>query len=159
MANRTSPSPELGHIRVSDCMHHGILGCAGDAPLGEVAGVMAKRHVHAVAITNGVGERPVDVVSALDVVGAAASREECQGGIHRDAPVGERCVVPYRVRRDRSAALVEPALARRGHGSLHSLPTLGIEQPRKVGATLVAKAQVAVEPPPLDGGFAGSPIF
>lgn len=57
-------------------MHHGILSCAADAPLGEVAGVMAKHHVHAVAITNGAGERPVGVVSALDVVGAAVSGEE-----------------------------------------------------------------------------------
>jgi CBS domain-containing protein len=57
-------------------MHHGILSCAADAPLGEVAGVMAKHHVHAVAITDGAGQRPVGVVSDLDVVAAAASGEE-----------------------------------------------------------------------------------
>lgn len=76
MVNRVSPSPELGHVRVSDCMHHGILSCAGDAPLGEVAGVMAKHRVHAVAITNGRGRRPVAIVSDLDVVCAIASGEE-----------------------------------------------------------------------------------
>ena len=56
-------------------MHHGILSCASDAPLGEVAGLMAKHHVHAVAVTDGV-LRPSAVVSDLDVVAAAASGEE-----------------------------------------------------------------------------------
>ena len=57
-------------------MHHGILSCAADAPLGEVAGLMATHHIHAVAVTDGAGERPIGVVSALDVVAAAASGEE-----------------------------------------------------------------------------------
>ena len=57
-------------------MHHGILSCASDAPLGEVAGVMASHHVHAVAVTNGQGRRPVGIASALDVVAAAATGEE-----------------------------------------------------------------------------------
>jgi CBS domain-containing protein len=69
-------TPELDHIRVQDVMHHGILSCAGDAPVGEVAGIMAKHHVHAVAVTNGEDSRPVGVVSALDVVAAAASGDE-----------------------------------------------------------------------------------
>lgn len=57
-------------------MHHGILSCTPDASLGEVAGVMAEHRVHAVAVTGGTHERPVGVVSALDVVAAAASGEE-----------------------------------------------------------------------------------
>jgi CBS domain-containing protein len=57
-------------------MHHGILSCAADATLGEVAGVMAKHHVHAVAITNGTGRRPVGIASALDVVAAASTGQE-----------------------------------------------------------------------------------
>jgi CBS domain-containing protein len=66
----------LEHIRVRDAMHHGIFSCGGDAPLGEVAGIMAKHHVHAVAITTGDGSRPAGIVSDLDVVVAAASGEE-----------------------------------------------------------------------------------
>jgi CBS domain-containing protein len=67
---------DLEHIRVRDAMHHGILSCTGDAPLGEVAGIMAKHHVHAVAIANGDGTRPLGIVSDLDVVAAAASGED-----------------------------------------------------------------------------------
>jgi CBS domain-containing protein len=64
------------HARVRDCMHPGILSCSGDAPLGEVAGIMAKHRVHAVAVTNGEPRRVVGVASDLDVIGAAAGRDE-----------------------------------------------------------------------------------
>ena len=66
----------LDRIRVADVMHRGIFSCTGDAPLGEVAGVMAKHRVHAVAVTNRDGRWPVGVVSDLDVVAAMASRGE-----------------------------------------------------------------------------------
>jgi CBS domain-containing protein len=61
-------------------MHHGILSCAWDAPLGEVAGVMAKHRVHAVAISDGTPGRPVAIASDLDVVAAAATGEEPTAG-------------------------------------------------------------------------------
>jgi CBS domain-containing protein len=66
----------IDHVRVCDCMHRGIVSCPGDAPLGEVAALMSKHRVHAVAVTNGEGQRPVGVVSALDVVAAIASGAE-----------------------------------------------------------------------------------
>lgn len=69
-------TPQLDHVRVQDAMHHGILSCAGDAPLGEVAGIMAKHRVHAVAITDGDGTRPTGVVSDLDVAAAIAGGAE-----------------------------------------------------------------------------------
>jgi len=69
-------TPRINHVRVCDCMHHGILSCADDAPLGEVAGIMAKHRVHAVAVTNGDGKRVLAVASDLDVVAAAASGKE-----------------------------------------------------------------------------------
>jgi CBS domain-containing protein len=69
-------SLELRHVRVGDCMHHGIHSCSGDAPLGEVAGLMAKHRVHAVAVTNGDGQRITAIVSDLDVAAAAASGRE-----------------------------------------------------------------------------------
>jgi CBS domain-containing protein len=56
-------SRELDHIRVQDVMHHGILSCSGDTPLGEVAGIMAKHCARAVAVTD--GECALGVVSAL----------------------------------------------------------------------------------------------
>jgi predicted transcriptional regulator len=67
---------QLDGIRVQDVMHRGILSCAGDAPLAEVAGIMAEHRVHAVAVTNGESGRPVGVVSDLDVVAAMASGTE-----------------------------------------------------------------------------------
>ena len=70
----------MDHIRVRDAMHHGILSCAADAPLAEVAGIMAKHRVHAVAIANGDAVRPAAVVSDLDVVAAIASGEEPSAG-------------------------------------------------------------------------------
>jgi CBS domain-containing protein len=76
MTNHAGTSVQLGHVRVGDCMHHGIVSCASDAPLGEVAGVMAKHRIHAVAITNGTGRRPVGIASDLDVVAAAATGQE-----------------------------------------------------------------------------------
>ena len=66
---------ELDHIRVRDAMHQGILSCSGEAPLEEVAGIMAKHRVHAVVVTSDEGSRPVGVVSDLDVVAAAVSGE------------------------------------------------------------------------------------
>jgi CBS domain-containing protein len=69
-------TPALDHVHVGDVMHHGILSCVGDVPLGEVAGIMAKHHVNAVAVTNGESSRPVGVVSDLDVIATAASGEE-----------------------------------------------------------------------------------
>lgn len=80
MTNHTSPSSALDHVRVGDCMHHGILSCPSDAPLGEVAGVMAQHRVHAVAITNGSSRRPIGIASDLDVVSAVATGEELAAG-------------------------------------------------------------------------------
>jgi CBS domain-containing protein len=67
---------ELDHIRVGDAMHHGILSCAADTPLGEVAGIMCEHQVHAVALTAGEGTRPAGIVSDLDVIAALATGEE-----------------------------------------------------------------------------------
>ena len=69
-------SPELAHVLVRDCMHRGIVSCSAEAPLTEVAGLMAKHRVHAIAITTGHGGRPAGVVSDLDVVAAVATGEE-----------------------------------------------------------------------------------
>lgn len=57
-------------------MHTGILSCTADAPLAEVAGIMSQHRVHAVAVTQRGGARPVGVVSDLDVVAAAVSGAE-----------------------------------------------------------------------------------
>jgi len=53
-------------------MHAGVLTCSADTPLSEVAGIMIKHRIHAVAVIDD-KRRPIDVVSALDVVAAASS--------------------------------------------------------------------------------------
>lgn len=80
MSSPVGRSPEIADVRVSDCMHRGILSCGADAPLGEVAGVMARHRVHAVAVTNGGAGQPFAVVSDLDVVAGLASGEELTAG-------------------------------------------------------------------------------
>jgi CBS domain-containing protein len=97
-------SPELAHVLVRDCMHRGILSCSPDAPLSEVAGVMAKHGVHAVAITTEHGgRRPAGFVSDLDVVAAVASGEERTAG---RAAATELLAVSADERIDRAARMM-----------------------------------------------------
>ncbi len=71
MPDRSSHGSQLQHLRVRDCMHAGVLTCSADTPLVEVAGIMTKHRVHAVAVIDD-KRRPIGVVSALDVVAAAS---------------------------------------------------------------------------------------
>lgn len=84
-------------------MHPGILSCPPDAPLGEVAGIMARHHVHAVAVSTENGARPDGVVSALDVVAAISSREEPTAA---QAAATEPLTVSADQRLDRAAQLM-----------------------------------------------------
>ncbi len=61
-------------------MHRGILCCAADAPLTEVAGIMARHRVHAVAVTGGRNARPFGVVSDLDVVAGVLGGDQTTAG-------------------------------------------------------------------------------
>jgi CBS domain-containing protein len=94
---------ELDHIRVHDAMHQGILSCTRDAPLGEVAGIMAKHHVHAVAFADPESSRPAGVVSDLDVVAAIASGGEPTAA---QAAATEPLAVSSDERLDRAAQLM-----------------------------------------------------
>jgi len=58
-------------------MHLGVLTCAADDSLRDVAAIMAGHRVHAVVITSHTGDRALGVVSDLDVVAAVASRTDC----------------------------------------------------------------------------------
>jgi CBS domain-containing protein len=60
----TTHAPRLAHVHVSDAMHRGVLSCAPDAPLGEVARIMAEHRVHCVVVH----EREMPGVSAWSVV-------------------------------------------------------------------------------------------
>jgi CBS domain-containing protein len=66
----------LDHVRVRDCMHRGIFTCPPDAPLGEVAAIMAKHRIHAVVVAAHGGARPLGIVSDKDILVAAITAEE-----------------------------------------------------------------------------------
>ena len=86
MPDRSSHASQLEHLRVRDCMHAGVLTCSADTPLVEVAGIMTKHRVHAVAVIDDT-RRPIAVASALDVV-AAAIRDEHERVTARVAMAG-----------------------------------------------------------------------
>jgi len=67
----------LTHVRVRDCMHPGVLTCSADDRLQDVAAIMANHRVHAVLVTASNAERPIGVVSALDVAAAVATGADC----------------------------------------------------------------------------------
>jgi CBS domain-containing protein len=74
VAMSISHAPRLAHVRVSDAMHHGVLSCAADTPLGMVAAIMAGHRVHCVVVHE--GDEPDAgawrVVSDRDLMNAAA---------------------------------------------------------------------------------------
>jgi CBS domain-containing protein len=77
----TITPPGLGHVRVHDAMHRGIISLPADTPLREVAKAMAEHRVHAIAIASvEKSNRPGGIVSALDVVAAAAVDSEQTAG-------------------------------------------------------------------------------
>ena len=76
----------LHQIRVSEAMHPGVLTCALETPLRDVARIMATYRVHSVVVYGADDEaiegRIWGVVSDLDLVSAAAAGglEECTAG-------------------------------------------------------------------------------
>ena len=59
-------------------MHAGILTCGGDLPVRDVADLMARFRVHAVAITRANMSAPVGVITDLDIAGAALNEREAR---------------------------------------------------------------------------------
>ncbi len=70
--------PSLEHATVADAMHPGIMTCEPDAPVTEVARMMAGHHVHCVAvmgIAHEHGEHLVwGIISDLDLIRAGTSK-------------------------------------------------------------------------------------
>lgn len=75
---RTTSDIKLGHVRVGDAMHHGILTCEKTAPLRDAARLMAQQHVHALAVE--LSGETWGMLSALDVVAGAAAGGEMSAG-------------------------------------------------------------------------------
>ncbi len=76
-------------------MHHGILSCRGDAPLGEVVGIMAEHRVHAVAervARQTAATRPFAVSAAESLYRVA--RLMAEHGVVHDAASGYPTGIP-----------------------------------------------------------------
>jgi CBS domain-containing protein len=56
----------LVSLKVRDAMHDEVATCAPSTPLADVARTMIRLHVHRVVVVE--GEKPVGIVSSLDVV-------------------------------------------------------------------------------------------
>lgn len=71
----------LSRIRVKDVMHTGILTTDVDTPLRTVAGLMARQHLHAIAVADpALVGRPYAFVTAIDVARAAAQDSDLTAG-------------------------------------------------------------------------------
>lgn len=78
-------APRIAKIRVHDAMHGGVFTCDREAPLSDVAAMMARELVHCVVVESGSGdEGPLwGIVSDVDLVAAATVRdleEQIAGG-------------------------------------------------------------------------------
>jgi CBS domain-containing protein len=100
----TTAGLNLGRVRVRDAMRQGIITADASTPLRVIARTMAEQHVHAVAITdrNGSG-RPWGIITALDVVAAAATGQEPSA---REVAVTEVLTVSAGERLDHAAQLM-----------------------------------------------------
>lgn len=106
--------PSLEHATVSDAMHPGILSCEPDAPLVELAKMMATHHVHCVAVVGISHEEPEcfvwGIVSDLDLVRA---------GIGDEAPTARALVSQPVVVVEPSMPLRDAARQMLAHGVSH----------------------------------------
>lgn len=82
----------VAHARVEDAMHPGVISCAPDTPLRDVARTISTKHIHCLVVT-GAAERGAGpnwgLISGLDLVAAAAEgvEERTAGDIAVSDPV------------------------------------------------------------------------
>jgi CBS domain-containing protein len=67
----TFQAPAFENATVTDAMRLGLIACAPDASLREIARIMATYRVHSVVITEMEGGRPWGIVSDVDLTAAA----------------------------------------------------------------------------------------
>jgi CBS domain-containing protein len=76
--------PAFEHALVSDVMRVGVITCAPDTPLSDVARIMSSSHVHCVVVTapgaSSQGGQPWGIVSDLDLAQAALDSGERDAG-------------------------------------------------------------------------------
>lgn len=134
MSSTTGPShgsylmPALEHATVADAMHPGIVSCDPDAPLTEVARMMATHHVHCLAVIGVSREEPVcgvwGIVSDLDLIRAGIREDE--------EPTARTLAVQPLVTVEPAMALRDAAELMLRHGTSH-LVAVDAEAGRPVG--------------------------
>lgn len=63
----------LSELKVKDAMRAQVLTCSPDAPVSQVAAEMIRHHVHRIVVVE--GDKPVGIVSALDIAALVAGAE------------------------------------------------------------------------------------
>jgi CBS domain-containing protein len=120
-------APRLEHVRVVEAMHAGVVTCAADTPLRDVAWLMVEHRSQCVAVpaSEGTGMPPWRLVSDLDLVGAAAAGyvEELTAG---ELATGDQLCISDDDRLDRAAELMS-------EGRVAHLVVVGAASGRPVG--------------------------
>jgi signal-transduction protein with cAMP-binding, CBS, and nucleotidyltransferase domain len=121
------PAPSLEHVRVADAMNAGVVTCAADAPLRDVAWLMVEHQSRCVAVpaSEGTGTPPWRLVSDLDLVGAAAA-DYVEALTANELATGTEVCISDDDRLDRAAELMSE------HRVAH-LVVLGAASGRPVG--------------------------
>ena len=135
---RPDGPPVSARIAVSEAMHPGVLGCAPETSLAEVAWLMASHRVHCVVVADEPrdGGRPRGIVSDLDLVAAASVRdldEQTAGA----ACASEALTIKPVDSLQRAAQLMTE------HAAAHLLVVDGEGRPRGVLSTLDVAAALA----------------
>jgi CBS domain-containing protein len=99
--------PRLEHVRVADAMHPGVVTCAPDTPLRDVARIMVEHRIHCVAVPDADASRVAawGIVSDLDVVAAAAAGS-VEGRTARDIAASEALAISDEDVLDRAVQLM-----------------------------------------------------
>lgn len=81
-------SPPFDRAKVLDAMRLGVISCPPDAPLREVARMMATYRIHCVVVSSLTGNAPIGVIADIDVAASAASAPEAPASsVARTKPV------------------------------------------------------------------------
>ena len=73
-------TPSLRHARVSDAMRPGVITCAPDLSMRDVARMMATNHIHAVVVRGVESGRSWGVVTDRDLLTIAPGAEDARAG-------------------------------------------------------------------------------
>jgi CBS domain-containing protein len=68
----------LADLKVKDAMRDGVITCPPDATVGQLAATMVRQHIHRIIVVE--EDRPVGVVSSLDLARLLADGHEDRGG-------------------------------------------------------------------------------